>query len=217
MLQTSVDATEGSEHDALFGGVSKETAAEILKQAQAVVAAQHAAGAAVDSKLATVLGQGVAISTAALGAATLPLASTGWMPGWAGIGLLVAGVCAAGGALTAWFGLRPREWAAPGLSPQKVALPSVLASKPQTAMMLMAWSYQDGAEENRRIAVGPSRALRFALGLLIASPAAGSFAAGSAWTWIAVRQPSSAPPNLSVPAVPRPSAPAGVPNRRDSP
>ncbi len=156
-----------------YDAVNAVTAAEILKHAQALVAAQHTGLAAVEGKLTATLAQSVTLSLGTFGAAALPFAARAWLPVWAGMGFFAVGVCAATAAVVAVKGLDTRSWAAPGLSPEKTDDPGVLLAAPQTTMMFMAWSYQKGISKNTDALKGPTSSLRLALRLLSAAPLLG--------------------------------------------
>jgi hypothetical protein len=161
--------------------VDQAVAAEILKQAQALVQSQMTASTAIDGKLTSLLGQGVAISLALFGASALPLGRDAWLPGWAGLGFAVAGVLSASAALMAAWGLRCSKWAAPGLRPAKTCFPEILTAKPASAFYLMAWAYQDCAEENDRNLEATEKWHRRSLSILAAAPPTGAVAACIAW------------------------------------
>jgi hypothetical protein len=161
--------------------LDQAVAAEFLKHAQALVQAQVTASTSIDTKLTSLFGQSITLSTATFAASTLPMARDAWLPAWAGIGLAMAGVsCAIAAALAAW-GLRCSKWAAPGLRPSKLFLPSVIAAKPPHALSLIAWAYEESAEENDKNLALTEYWHRAALYTLTAAPLIGVFTAGYSW------------------------------------
>jgi hypothetical protein len=174
---SSAGGTAPSPYDNLDQGV----AAEFLKHSQALVQAQVTASNSIDTKLTSLFGQSITLSIATFAASTLPMARDAWLPTWAGIGLAMAGLsCAIAAALAAW-GLRCSKWAAPGLRPSKLFLPSVIAAKPSHALSLIAWAYEDSAEENDKNLALTEYWHRAALYTLTAAPLIGVFTAGQAW------------------------------------
>jgi hypothetical protein len=179
------------EHGDLLSAAPETTAAEILKQAQALVQAQFTASSAIDAKLTTILGQGTTLAVASLGGATLPLATGAWMKDWAGVGLAACGLSAAVAASLAVWGLRCGEWAAPGLSPEKTSNKEVLTAKPGRASLLMAWAYDEAINENRTKLKAAARTLQQTMALLAAAPLVGVISAGVAWSLPADQWPVS--------------------------
>ncbi len=108
-------------------GINEAMAEELVRQAQAVIQAQLAAGDAVTTTLTTLLTQSITLSLASLGAASLHFSPTGaWLPWWAAGFLAGAGLGWIMAAVYAVFALRPIRWDAPGISPRKLWVNKVL-------------------------------------------------------------------------------------------
>ena len=86
--------------------LDKDTAQEILRQAQAVILAQIDVNKAIDAKLTSILQASLNLSVASLGAAAFSLSAQSWLPLSGGIGLGVMGICFAAAAVLAFWALR---------------------------------------------------------------------------------------------------------------
>ena len=131
-------------------GINPAMAEEVLRQAQEVIRAQLAAGDAITTKLTTLLTQSIALSLAALGAASLHFSPAGaWLPSWAAGFLIGAGVGWVIAAVYIVWALRPVAWDAPGISPKKLWSREVLF--PQSTAdgyLYIARTLQEAVDDN---------------------------------------------------------------------
>jgi hypothetical protein len=164
--------------------ITKDIAAEILKQAQLFVQAQIAASSAIDSKLTSLFSQGCGFALALFGSAALPFGKGAWLPVWSSFGFATAGIFATTGAFLALWGLRCSEWAAPGLRPSKTAYPEIIYGQPEDAFFKLAWAYDDAASENDKNLARAEKWHRRTLIALALSPTCGILAALLAWCFL---------------------------------
>lgn len=174
--------------------LNQELALEVLRQAQETVKAQLAAGDSLTTKLTTVFGQAISLALAALGAAALALNSNSWLPIWAAVGLVCAGLAWGATARTALIGLRPQDWTPPAFEPEDLWIREVLNPlNAATGYLYIAAAMQTGIKTNHQQNVVLARTLVSAQRWLISAlwvgviTAAGAAVVPPAIAWITSR------------------------------
>jgi hypothetical protein len=157
------------------GGTTEDVASaqEILRQAQALIAAQIDASKAIDTKATSVMQASLSLAGASLGGAALSLGDRAWLPAWGAAGLFAMAAAFITAAYLAAWTLRVTNIAAPALRPATLIEQGMHEVPARQVYLFIAFELNKAIEVNEARAREAGQRVTRALYASLSAPAVG--------------------------------------------